>query len=95
MQIVSLGDNLHEMSKSVFWKKKIVKYNPFVVSDIVQRVEKINLCTQFTYVSIKMQRLLSCYFDIMFLLLLLSLLLLLLLLLFYLFICFLKSSFGN
>ena len=22
MQIVSLGDNLHEMSNSIFWKKK-------------------------------------------------------------------------
>ena len=25
MQIISLGDNLHEMSKSIFWKKKYFK----------------------------------------------------------------------
>ena len=28
MQIVSLGDNLHEMSKPIFWKK----YNQFIIS---------------------------------------------------------------
>ena len=25
MQIISLGDNLHEMSKSIFWKKKKIQ----------------------------------------------------------------------
>ena len=30
MQIVSMGDNLHEMSKPVFWEKQ-EKYHLFVV----------------------------------------------------------------
>ena len=30
MQIVSFGDNLHGMSKSIFWEK-IEKYNEFVI----------------------------------------------------------------
>ena len=31
MQIVSIGDNLHEMSSPVFWQKKEEKYHQLVI----------------------------------------------------------------
>ena len=44
MQIVSSGDNLHEMSKSVFWEKceKIHCIMNLSSSDLAQREVKIN-----------------------------------------------------
>ena len=36
MQIVSAGDNLHEMSKSIFWGKR--KKKRFVSAEVAQRV---------------------------------------------------------
>ena len=44
MQIVSIGDNLHEMSNPVFWKmKNKKKYHQFVIcqKSFAQRVVKI------------------------------------------------------
>ena len=31
MQMVSFGENLHEMSKPIFWEKKRENYCPFVI----------------------------------------------------------------
>ena len=39
MQIVSLGDNLHEMSEPIFWKKQ-EKYHKSVVFQIIQSFGK-------------------------------------------------------
>ena len=56
MQIVSNGDNLHEVSKPIFWKKKYEKYIIIIFfffflllsPELVQRVVKfkINLFEQ-------------------------------------------------
>ena len=40
MQIVSIGDNLHEISNPVFWEKK-KKYSNFSSAELAKSVVKV------------------------------------------------------
>ena len=41
MQIVSIGENLHEMSKPVFWEEKKEKYFKMLSAELAKRVVKV------------------------------------------------------
>ena len=44
MQIVSLGDNLHEMSNLIFWEnKKLYIYMNLLSAELAERVIKVNI----------------------------------------------------
>ena len=40
MQIVSLGDNLHEMSKPVFWKQKLKYFKMLFAENFTQSTKR-------------------------------------------------------
>ena len=40
LQIISIANNLHEMSNPIFWGK-FNKYHQFFVAEVAQRVEKV------------------------------------------------------
>ena len=54
MQIVSYGDNLHEMSKPIFWKKKkIRKIFQNVAAEILPSMLSINVSNHWLKMSPK------------------------------------------
>ena len=42
MQFVSLGDNLHEMSKSIFWEKKEKYFKMSSAGNFIQSAKHYN-----------------------------------------------------
>ena len=47
MQIVSIGDNLHEMSNPVFWKNK-KKFINMLSAELAQKVVKVKMHLKIT-----------------------------------------------
>ena len=42
MQIVPIGDNLHELSNSVYWEKNTIYITNLSFAELAQRVVKVN-----------------------------------------------------
>ena len=48
MQIVSIGDNLHEMSDPVFWEELKNNITDLLSGELAQRVIQVNEMEKFT-----------------------------------------------